>query len=65
MFDWIAEAGRISPDEMRRTFNCGVGMIVVVGAEDADSAIASLIETGDNAWRMGRIAAGDGGVRYI
>jgi phosphoribosylformylglycinamidine cyclo-ligase len=65
VFDWIAEAGRIPPDEMRRTFNCGVGMIVVVAAEDADSAIASLIETGENAWRMGRIAAGDGGVRYI
>ena len=65
LFDWLADAGNITDDEMRRTFNCGVGMIAVVAPGDADVALATLTACGENAWRLGRIAAGDGGVRYI
>jgi phosphoribosylformylglycinamidine cyclo-ligase len=65
VFDWLADAGNITDDEMRRTFNCGVGMIAVVAPGDADVALATLAACGENAWRLGRIAAGDGGVRYI
>jgi len=41
--------------EMYRTFNCGVGMIVVVPAEAADAALTQLQAAGENAWRIGEI----------
>jgi phosphoribosylformylglycinamidine cyclo-ligase len=50
---------------MRRTFNCGVGMIAVVAETDVDAAIRSLSASGEEAWRLGRIEAGDGEVRYL
>src|SRR5690606_8163893 len=65
VFDWLAANGQIAPDEMRRTFNCGVGMIAVVAPPDADTAIRSLEESGESAWRLGRVAAGGHGVHYI
>ncbi|HEX5764782.1 MAG TPA: phosphoribosylformylglycinamidine cyclo-ligase [Woeseiaceae bacterium] len=65
VFDWLAAAGCIAAAEMRRTFNCGVGMIVVVAPDDADTALASLGSSGEKAWLLGRIAAGSEGVRYI
>ncbi len=65
VFDWIAGHGHIELAEMRRAFNCGVGMIAVVTEEDADAAIASLQASGERAWRLGRVEAGGGGVRYL
>jgi phosphoribosylformylglycinamidine cyclo-ligase len=65
LFDWLAVSGQIAIDEMRRTFNCGVGMVVVVDATDTDAAIASLLENGESAWRLGEIREGAGGVEYI
>lgn len=65
VFDWLAAAGGISTAEMRRTFNCGVGMIVIVAPDDADAALASLKASGEAAWLLGRIASGSDGVRYI
>jgi phosphoribosylformylglycinamidine cyclo-ligase len=49
---------------MRRTFNCGVGMIAVVGKDNVDRAIGLLESGGERAWRLGVVAAGAGGVRY-
>jgi phosphoribosylformylglycinamidine cyclo-ligase len=65
VFDWLAAAGRITAAEMRRTFNCGVGMIAVVAPDEADTALASLEASGEKAWLLGRIAAGSDGVHYI
>ena len=64
VFDWLAETGDIAIDEMRRTFNCGVGMIVAVAAEAAQAAIDHLAGHGETAWQIGEIAAGGGGVVY-
>jgi phosphoribosylformylglycinamidine cyclo-ligase len=64
VFDWLAAGGRIAADEMRRTFNCGVGMIAVVGKDNVDRAIGLLESGGERAWRLGVVAAGAGGVRY-
>ena len=64
VFDWLAGHGNIAIDEMRRTFNCGVGMIVAVAASDADAAIATLMEYGESAWRIGDVAEGAGPVVY-
>ena len=65
VFDWLATQGGIAVDEMRRTFNCGVGMIVVVAADDVAQALAVLREAGETAWQLGEVADGPGEVRYL
>ena len=65
VFDWLAVSGRIAADEMRRTFNCGVGMCAVVAAADADRALEVLTGNGETAWRMGVVANGGGVVEYV
>ena len=65
VFDWLAVTGRITPDEMRRTFNCGVGMVVIVGEHDVDTAIKTLSDAGETAWEVGRIAEGAREVLYV
>jgi phosphoribosylformylglycinamidine cyclo-ligase len=64
VFDWLAASGRIADDEMRRTFNCGIGMIAVTAADDVERAIGLLEAGGEKAWRLGAVAGGAGGVRY-
>ena len=64
VFDWLAVTGRIAPDEMRRTFNCGVGMAVVVSEHDLDMALDALRASGETAWLMGCIEPGAGEVDY-
>ena len=64
MFDWLAVSGRIAADEMRRTFNCGVGMVVVVDQRDVETTLNSLAECGETAWRLGTVGTGSSGVRY-
>jgi len=65
VFDWLAEQGGIAADEMRRTFNCGVGLVVVVAPDEAAAARSALAAAGVDAWTLGRIAAGGGEVRYV
>ena len=65
VFDWLADAGNIAIDEMRRTFNCGIGMVAVVAESDLDRTLSLLSEHGEDAWVMGRIADGPGPVRYL
>jgi len=65
VFDWLADAGNIAVDEMRRTFNCGVGMIVVIDPADVEIAIDTLASGGESAWDIGRIAEGTGPVKYL
>ncbi len=55
VFQWLQANGGVERFEMYRTFNCGVGMVVVVSAENADAAIAHLQAEGENAWRIGEI----------
>ena len=64
VFDWLAVTGRISPEEMRRTFNCGVGMTLVVSEHDVETVLGTLADCGETAWVLGEIEAGDEGVAY-
>ena len=57
VFRWLARAGRIAPAEMLRVFNCGIGMVLVVAAADAEAAIARLTDAGETAFRLGTIGA--------
>jgi phosphoribosylformylglycinamidine cyclo-ligase len=61
VFDWIQRTGRITDAEMHRTFNCGIGMVVVVDAADADRALALLGGLGERAARIGEVRAGSAG----
>lgn len=65
VFDWLAVAGRIATDEMRRTFNCGIGMVVIVGQHDVDITLDTLAQAGETPWVLGQIAEGDAGVHYL
>lgn len=62
IFDWLQRAGEVSTAEMRRTFNMGVGMCVVVPQEAVRAALEALAAAGETAWRIGAIEAdpGDG-----
>ncbi len=55
IFDWLQQQGNVEEKEMHRTFNCGVGMTVIVAAEDLDSALECLRSHGETAWHIGTI----------
>lgn len=60
VFSWLKSVGGIEEAEMLRTFNCGVGMIVVVAEADAAIASAMLAEAGETVMPLGRLAPRDG-----
>lgn len=60
VFKWLAEIGNIEKEEMLKTFNCGIGMVLVAKAEDADSVIKTIAENGDKASVVGTVAARNG-----
>jgi phosphoribosylformylglycinamidine cyclo-ligase len=62
VFDWLAAAGKIAAPEMYRTFNCGLGMIVVVAPADAGAALAALAQAGESASIIGEVGRGTRGV---
>jgi phosphoribosylformylglycinamidine cyclo-ligase len=59
VFAWIQKTGKVADGEMHRTFNCGIGMVVVVAEKDVDRALDSLRAGGESAYRIGSIAAHD------
>ncbi|MGN0903350.1 MAG: phosphoribosylformylglycinamidine cyclo-ligase [Succinivibrio sp.] len=56
VFKFLQKNGNVDAYEMFRTFNCGVGMIVVLPKEQADKAVEILNAEGDKAWKLGEIA---------
>jgi phosphoribosylformylglycinamidine cyclo-ligase len=60
LFHWLREQGNVEAQEMFRTFNCGIGMVVVVATQDADAAIKHLQAAGESVSRIGVIRARDG-----
>ncbi|WP_317931583.1 phosphoribosylformylglycinamidine cyclo-ligase [Halioxenophilus sp. WMMB6] len=56
IFQWLQTQGGVAEREMVRTFNCGVGMVIAVAADQADQALASLRHNGESAWLLGEIA---------
>ncbi|MCB1937035.1 MAG: phosphoribosylformylglycinamidine cyclo-ligase [Nitrosomonas sp.] len=55
IFHWLQQQGNVSEAEMLRVFNCGVGMAVIVSADQADAAIHHLNSMGETVWRIGEI----------
>jgi phosphoribosylformylglycinamidine cyclo-ligase len=56
IFKWIQGNSQLTDQEMWRTFNCGVGLIICTAAELATQAIQQLQDLGENAWQIGTIA---------
>ncbi|MGZ8203953.1 MAG: phosphoribosylformylglycinamidine cyclo-ligase [Burkholderiales bacterium] len=55
LFEWLKEQGSVPQDEMLRVFNCGIGMVVVVAAADADAIADSLRRGGETVYHIGAI----------
>ncbi|WP_421837347.1 phosphoribosylformylglycinamidine cyclo-ligase [Novosphingobium sp.] len=58
---FLQAQGQIEPEEMARTFNCGVGMVLAVAADEAPALIADLTAAGETAFPIGTIVAGEKG----
>ena len=55
IFTWIAREGKVPTDEMLRTFNCGIGMVIVVSQDSANIVINELSKHGQNARIIGEV----------
>lgn len=60
VFKWLQSQGNVTDTEMYRTFNCGVGMVIVVTEEDQAQALSTLAEAGESPWVIGHIQQNDG-----
>ena len=65
LFDWLQHTGNITDTEMHRTFNCGVGMIVIVPPESAAESLAVLQSLGETAWVIGSVRSGPNGALVV
>jgi phosphoribosylformylglycinamidine cyclo-ligase len=62
VFDWLQRQGQVPDAEMYRVFNCGIGMTIHLAPHDADRAIGSLRDVGQEALVIGEVRAGTRGV---
>ena len=60
VFQWLQQNGGVSDDEMRRTFNCGVGMVLAVDRDLSDTIVWALRDAGESAWQIGEVVPRDG-----
>jgi phosphoribosylformylglycinamidine cyclo-ligase/phosphoribosylamine--glycine ligase/phosphoribosylglycinamide formyltransferase/phosphoribosylformylglycinamidine cyclo-ligase len=56
VFDWLQREGSVADHELRRTFNCGVGFVLIAAPEDAGPVLSALVESGEEAWVCGELA---------
>jgi phosphoribosylformylglycinamidine cyclo-ligase len=57
VFQWLAEVGGVAEQEMRRTFNCGIGMLLIVSPSDLPDVLDALLHAGEEAFICGELAA--------
>lgn len=55
LFQWLQQAGNIASEEMHRTFNCGIGMVVILAEEEAATLANFLTEQGETVYQLGTI----------
>ncbi|AFP84692.1 phosphoribosylformylglycinamidine cyclo-ligase [secondary endosymbiont of Ctenarytaina eucalypti] len=65
VFHWLQKTGNVSRHEMYCTFNCGVGMVIVVPSASTDQALSILISLGETAWVIGEIQPDNGDPKVI
>ncbi len=59
VFQWLQENGNVELNEMYRTFNCGVGMVLIASADEADAIISALKQNDETAWTLGMVETSD------
>ena len=64
VFGWLAGLGDVADDEMRRVFNMGIGLVLVVSPYYADSVRQQLEEDGERCWTIGRVVEGEKSVGW-
>ena len=64
VFRFIQERGKVAPEEMRRTFNLGLGLILVVAADRYERVVGHLEARGETYYSIGEIVKGSGEVQY-
>ena len=65
IFNWLQEQGNIEGMEMLRTFNCGIGMVIVVAEDQADEVINSFKLQQIRSWKIGQISATDAEESFV
>ena len=67
VFAWLMQQGGVAPDEMLRTFNCGIGMMLIAPQTDIASLRKTLEDAGESVYEIGRVVSdtGEPCVRYI
>jgi phosphoribosylformylglycinamidine cyclo-ligase len=60
VFGWLARAGNLDDAEMLRTFNCGLGLVMIAAASETDKVLATLVAAGETPVRIGEIEPGRG-----
>jgi phosphoribosylformylglycinamidine cyclo-ligase len=61
VFQWLARAGNVAQEEMLRTFNCGIGMVLVAAPKDAQSITTVLQREGESVVQLGKVTAATSG----
>ena len=56
VFSWLQDAGALSDAELHRTFNCGIGAVLIIAPGSCDAAIDNLKNAGESAWILGDVA---------
>lgn len=56
VFAWLQSVGNVADHELRRTFNCGIGFMLIVAPNDAQAVLAALLNAGENAFICGELA---------
>ena len=65
VFKWLARTGNIAEAEMLRTFNCGIGMVAILSAAEAEAAIAQFAANGETVLRLGEVFKAEGEPRVV
>ena len=65
IFSFLQAKGAVEEEEMYRVFNMGIGMVVVLSPDDVDAALSSLSASGESAYLIGEVAAGEKGVQVV
>ncbi|GAA4014650.1 phosphoribosylformylglycinamidine cyclo-ligase [Sphingomonas swuensis] len=61
LFAWLQAGGQIEPEELARTFNCGIGMVVAAAPDQAEALADSLAAAGETVHRIGEVVEGERG----
>jgi len=56
VFEWLQREGGVADHELRRTFNCGVGFVLITAPEETGSVLSALLDAGEDAWVCGELA---------